>query len=674
MSRIELYYFFGVYVILLLAIALKIFIANINENKNDGKNNDNDDKNELKNHFLGGKNTNSFVLFLTTFSTMFSGYIMVGVPQEVNEIGFVAFRWLGIIISTAISVAIVVPRLRTLSIQRNYSSPIDFISDRYKSEHLRSIILALLIFSGMIYMTGQFASIYGVIETITEGEIDGLVGCIFFGLLMFILEIIGGLKSVMLTDSIQSIIMIGCFIIIPIVLASQFGSYSSLLEANDCNDTLDNKCGLLEQGSIFEHYPDKKILLSVSGGIFGFISNAIQPQYVHRIYTSNSALSLKKTLFLLPFTPYFTAIPTIFIGLVYSARLNSNTGTPFAVVAGYLYNLGSWNRFISCLMMCSSVAAICSTADSVLIAISHLLSEDIFKNKFKNNATQKEVLYCSKISSLFIITTCICLLLIPNFSINDCVSFQIAFQIQAFPVFFIGLFPEIANISSRSFIYGISCAFICIIIIEFVIRTYSANSFLDSGIWGFFIQIIVISLCEKYFDKEYLNDDKRNYDLPLDETMERFNSNMGSNNINRLSSFDIEKVQELNINEPFGSLRNKIIIIICLLTLIIVLPWYHDTNSTFTFVNGLPFWLIFYISIASLISITVSYLVYQWQVPDELLLINNTPKKDSDSNDGLLSNSNKNEKNPMQRDESKFSDSTDSGSSRHSIIELKSVL
>ena len=50
--------------------------------------------NVLSSHFLGDKNTGSILLLLTTFSTTFSGYTMVGVPEQAYLNGFLGLAWL----------------------------------------------------------------------------------------------------------------------------------------------------------------------------------------------------------------------------------------------------------------------------------------------------------------------------------------------------------------------------------------------------------------------------------------------------------------------------------------------------------------------------------------------------------------------------------------------------
>ena len=125
-------------------------------------------------HFLAGRQTPLFIIVLSTFSTIFSGYTMVGVPNETNSKGFTSLRWVQAINSIIISMIIFVPRMRGLAEKRNYTSTVDFITDRYRSESLRLIMIAIMVISDIIYCIGQFAAISSLIETVTNGQIKGI--------------------------------------------------------------------------------------------------------------------------------------------------------------------------------------------------------------------------------------------------------------------------------------------------------------------------------------------------------------------------------------------------------------------------------------------------------------------------------------------------------------------
>ena len=121
---------FPIYVTLAIYILAMFAVTFIANRQNSATEAELGEDGAIKTHFLGGKDFGVVILTLTTFASLFSGFIVVGVPNEAGKNGFTTFRWVGIVYMVGISFSIVNPRLRRLSIFRNYESPGDFIMDR----------------------------------------------------------------------------------------------------------------------------------------------------------------------------------------------------------------------------------------------------------------------------------------------------------------------------------------------------------------------------------------------------------------------------------------------------------------------------------------------------------------------------------------------------------------
>jgi Na+/proline symporter len=532
--------------------------------------------------------------------------------------GFIALKWVGIVMCTSISFAVLTPRLRSLSIQRSYSSPIDFITDRYHSETLRLLIAMCLFGSNLIYIAGQFSAISDLVQTITEDQIPGYAGAIFMGVVILALEALGGLKSVMLTDTLQSIIMILSFIIVPLLLTEMYGTFVDLLAAEDCGSTLQGQCGLNQQPEVFKTYPTTEQSFTMGSNMLGFLSYAVLPQCVHRIYTAGNVDSLKTTITLLPVTAYLTMISGIFIGLVCAARLNEDEdSTAFGIVSGELYDRGGFKKVMGSVMMCGGLAAISSTADSALIALSHIASEDIYKGKYFPAATPKEIVLFSKLCSLLGVALCISFIFLPSFDVSKAAQLQSGTQIQALPAFFFGLFPELFTRppSSRSLIYGFVVSIVVLFLVEFGVHRQGISVYLAPGIWGFLCQVVVIFVMDAYGSQEYLSDHVRQYDQPPAGVVANFptiTAADGSKVIRRLQTSDIDAVAKLDASEPFGSRNKRMSFVVMLVLLFGGLPWYGSPDAATPFTGGWPNWAIVFLSLNSVVAVMIMYLLYQW--------------------------------------------------------------
>ena len=106
-------------------------------------------------HYLGGRAFGPFVTTMTLFASLFSGYTVVGIPNEAFENGFIAARWVVIGISHSFGLLISAPRLRKCGLVRNHQTPVDFVTDRYRSNLLRYTVVLLQVFPSWLYLTGQ---------------------------------------------------------------------------------------------------------------------------------------------------------------------------------------------------------------------------------------------------------------------------------------------------------------------------------------------------------------------------------------------------------------------------------------------------------------------------------------------------------------------------------------
>ena len=112
------------------------------------------DKKIVSSHFLASKNFGSIILLLTTFASVFSGYTVVGVPNEAGNNGFTTIRWIAGITCIATSLVLIFPRIRRLSIVRDYESPGDFICDRFRMKSVKVLTVISLCVPQLFYFAG----------------------------------------------------------------------------------------------------------------------------------------------------------------------------------------------------------------------------------------------------------------------------------------------------------------------------------------------------------------------------------------------------------------------------------------------------------------------------------------------------------------------------------------
>jgi Na+/proline symporter len=175
---------------------------------------------KLSAHYLGGRDFGPWLTAGTLFASLFSGYTVVGVPNEAYRLGWYSIRWIPSLMGIVAGYFGTGLRLRKASMIRNHQSPVDFITDRYQSQLLRYTIVFLQVLPTLIYLAAQVIAIKGTFNSIFELDPDATYPVIIIMFLILIFEWLGGLNSVALTDSIQGktagrttsrcVIMMGC--------------------------------------------------------------------------------------------------------------------------------------------------------------------------------------------------------------------------------------------------------------------------------------------------------------------------------------------------------------------------------------------------------------------------------------------------------------------------------
>ena len=119
-------------------------------------------------------------------------------------------------------------RLRKASMVRNHQSPVDLITDRYQSQLLRYTIVAIQVITSVIYLAAQVIALKNTFNSMFEIDADANWPVIIIMCIILVFEWLGGLSSVALTDSIQGVIMLISFIILPIIIKVNFGGWTDL--------------------------------------------------------------------------------------------------------------------------------------------------------------------------------------------------------------------------------------------------------------------------------------------------------------------------------------------------------------------------------------------------------------------------------------------------------------
>lgn len=481
-STRSLYVMIPIYFCMLAAVAVWSYMRN-RKFKQEGI------SDAMSTHYLGGRSFGALVTAGTMFASLFSGYTVVGVPNEAFKTGWLALRWMPTAIGIGLGYFGTGLRLRKMSLTRNHQSPVDFVTDRYQSQFLRYTIFFLQVLPSIIYLSAQVNAVKGTFNSIFGIDPDSVVPVIIIFALILLFEWAGGLTSVATTDAVQGLVMTISFIMVPIVILRNFGGWSGL---------------------DFSTYPQQSFYQTPSGDSqwlfwnfaisnLGFFS---LPHLVQRTYAAESLSALKAGYATLTVGPWFTLFVSVFLGTMGVQILGDagveNPTSPFAAIFEEIMNLGGFPEFVGVLAFTAALAAIMSTADSLIIAISQLITAEVIYPIYPQ-ATPKTITWIGRGVSFFSTVVALLIGILWTSGLSDLGAIQFGISFQTLPTFIIGLFATSKKTDCHPWSLASGGLIGCIIIfvLHFGYITKASDPVpLNAGVTAAAANIIIIVLLE----------------------------------------------------------------------------------------------------------------------------------------------------------------------------------
>jgi hypothetical protein len=176
-----------------------------------------------------------------------------------------------------------------------------------------------------------------------------------------------------------------------------------------------------------------------------------------------------------------------------------NVSDPFTSILEKIMDLGGFAEGCAAIAITASLAAIMSTADSLIIAVSQLLCVEIIYPIIPNSTPARMAWY-GRLSSLISVIFALIVGLAWDEGITDLGRIQFPLTMQVVPSFLIGLFSynKVTDIHPWCIVFGaISSSFYVFgIYFGYLKHDFKNPLAMDSGITGVVIQLIIIFVTE----------------------------------------------------------------------------------------------------------------------------------------------------------------------------------
>ncbi len=325
-------------------------------------------------HFLAGRQLGVFVLFLTLYATAYSGNSLLGYPGEAYRRGFSWIMAVGFMTSIIVCFHLLVPKLRPLATRWGFVSPGDWVRHRFADDPgLRKLVMGVALLMALAlanFLFAQLKAMGELAEEVTGGLVPYELGVIGLAAMVLFYETRGGMRAVAWTDTVQGLLMLfGLMALLSWLLVGAGGMGTITREIFE----LRPDAVLVPDGDEVRNWISTILLLG--------LASVVYPQAIQRVYAAKHGRTLKRAFSLMTFMPLTTTLVVILIGLAAIPRLGELTGAEADRVMPLL--LGEWaaagtpSAVAAVMVFIGALAAIMSTADSVLLSLGSVVAEDI---------------------------------------------------------------------------------------------------------------------------------------------------------------------------------------------------------------------------------------------------------------------------------------------------------
>lgn len=372
----------------------------------------------MSDYILGNRKLGAWVTSLSAEASDMSGWMLMGLPGYAYVAGLGA-GWIafGLALGTYANWRFVAARLRKYTELANNSLTMpNFLQNRF---HDTSIILRIvpavfiLIFF-IIYTSSGFVAGGKLFNTIFGIPYEY---ALFMGAFVVVFyTFVGGFLAVCWTDFIQGIMMFFAIIIVPAAAAMTLGGFTPAFTAlHIISPEYFNPFSNPDGSAI--SFIEIISLLAWGLGYFG------QPHILVRFMAIRSSEEVKQATRIAMTWVAFSLAASVLVGMIGKVYLineltGSNVEKVFMVMTNTLFS-----PFFAGLILSAVLAAIMSTASAQLLVAASAFSQDFYKAVIHKAASDKELVWISRLAVIFISVIAIIIGLNPDNLILDMVAY-----------------------------------------------------------------------------------------------------------------------------------------------------------------------------------------------------------------------------------------------------------
>lgn len=369
--------------------------------------------NNLSDYILGGRRLGSFVTALSAGASDMSGWLLMGLPGAVYAGGLIE-GWIaiGLTIGAYLNWKLVAGRLRSHTEHSGDALTLpEYFHNRFGDKTRLIKILSAVIFL-------LFFAIYCASGVVAGARVfENLFGlpyhqAIWYGAIATILyTFIGGFLAVSWTDTIQASLMLFALILTPLFVMYNLGGFDEM-------QALISQAGEMAQKDYNDIFTGTSVLgiISLMAWGLGYFG---QPHIVVRFMAAESVKSLENARRISMTWMVICLVGAIgigYFGMAYffgnpdkAGTVSQNPEQVFIELAKLLFN-----PWVAGILLSAILAAVMSTLSAQLLICSSAITEDLYKGILRPKATDKELVWLSRLMVLAVAAIAIYIAQDPN--------------------------------------------------------------------------------------------------------------------------------------------------------------------------------------------------------------------------------------------------------------------
>ncbi len=381
------------------------------------------------NYFLGGRSLGPWITAMSAEASDMSGWLLMGLPGVAYWCGLADAFWtaIGLAIGTYVNWLIISKRLRRYSIRANNSITLpEFFSNRFREEKktisLLSSIFILIFFT--VYAASCFVTCGKLFSELFgfDYKVMMLVGAIF----VLAYTLLGGFLAESASDFMQAIVMIVALTVMVIISVINAGGFSAVIEnAKNIPGFLEFFATANVENGTVSPYGALSVFSCLAWGL-GYFG---MPQVLLRFMAIRKESELRRSRIIATVWVVISLSVAVFIGIVGRVLQQGGFNADFPTTQSsaekifIVLSTSSLPAIIAGFIMAGILAATISSSDSYLLIAASSVAKDIYKGVVKKNATDKQVMWLTRITLLVICIIAILFALDENSIIFKIVSF-----------------------------------------------------------------------------------------------------------------------------------------------------------------------------------------------------------------------------------------------------------